>query len=108
MVRFSFGEDNNIIEVYYYNFLLNKVLEGIIYNSLKGERSIGKAERYSSSFILAIPSIKYRFSDGRFFYLNLVVPRGQIDLKEVLSLTNNIQTVLNARQRIGILLYNVI
>ena len=76
MVYFGFGEDDDIIEVYYYNFLSNKVLKGIIYNSLESERSISKAEWHGSLFILIISSIKCRFSDERFFYLNLIVPRG--------------------------------
>ena len=76
MVRFSFEEDDDIIEVYYYNFLLNKVLKGIIYDSLKDKRSINKIERHDSLFILIISSIKCRFSDERFFYLNLIVLRG--------------------------------
>src|SRR6202012_4524021 len=108
VVRFGFGEDDDVIEVYHYNFLPNEVLEGIIHDSLEGGRSIGKAERHGSPFILAIPGIECRFGDGRFFHLNLVVPRGQIDLGEVLSLANGVQTVLDARQRIGILLCDVV
>ena len=76
IVRFGFEEDNDIIEVYYYNFLLNEVLKGIIYNPLEGERSISKIERYNNLFILIILSIKYRFSDKRFFYFNLIISRG--------------------------------
>jgi hypothetical protein len=77
--------------------MMEKRMEYMIHKTLESGRSITESKGNYQEFMMTLMSAKCSLGDVFFFHMDLVVARTEIQFGELLSTTQFIQEVINAR-----------
>ena len=106
-LHFSVGKDKDVVQVYY-DVLVEDVREDAIHEALEGGGSIGEAEMHDEEIEGAVASAEGGLPLVAWGDANEVVGSSEIDLGENLRVAEAIEEVWDERERVAILLGDLV
>jgi len=82
--------------------------EDVVDKDLEGHRCVGQAKGHDQEFVLAIPSVERYFGNVFVFDTDLPITAGEIDFGEKTCVSELVDTFLDSRNRIPVLVHSCV